>query len=206
MKRNVYAESDEPNHIEERNKSYFSVGNKRHLPSLGRYDLADAILFGFGTDGAEVPHWIHEFLSGGIESGCIINSKRALFLRGLESARYARSDGVHIEFLCNVDGQNAEIGVATGVLVLFGRASMLQRHICRRLLLFMSNGRIGSNGPGGARSRSEFGRTLNPRWLLCSPPRHARRIGWSNGHDDSIARVFIPIIIFDLACTDHGNG
>lgn len=206
MKRNVYAESDERDNIEEQNMSYFSIGNERHLPSLRRYDLAETILFGLGTDGAEVPHWIHEFLSGGIESRDIINFKRAFFLRGLKYARYARPDGVHIEFVCNVDGQNAEIGVATGVLVLFGRARMFQRGRCRQLLLFMNIGGIGSSGSGGARSRSEFGRRLNPRWLLCSPPRHARGIGWSNGYDGSVARIFIPAIIFDVSCTDHGNG
>lgn len=113
-----------PTASKKRNLSYFSVGNEGHLPCLRRYDLADAILFGLGTDGAEVSHRVDEFLGGGIESRRIIDFKRTLFLCRLEHARYTRPDGVHFEFLCNVDRRNAEIGVATGVFVLVGRTSI----------------------------------------------------------------------------------
>jgi len=80
LKRKVYAEAMSSTAEKERNTSYFSVGYEGHLPGLGGYDLAAAILLGLGADGAKVPHWVDEFLSGGIESRHIINFKWAFFL------------------------------------------------------------------------------------------------------------------------------
>jgi len=95
--------------------------------------------------------------------------------------------------------------MATGVLVLFGCASIFQRCRCSLLLLVVGIGDIGHSGSGKAR-RSGFGRRLNPRWLLCIPPGHSRGICWSGGHDDGAARVLILVLVFYWACTDHRNG
>ena len=123
LKRKVYAETVSSTAERERKTPYFSVGYKGHLPGLGGYDLAHTILLRHRADGAEVPHWVDELLSGRIESRHIINFKWAFFLCGLKSAGHTRPDSVHIEILRDGDGRDTEIGMATGVLVLLGGAS-----------------------------------------------------------------------------------
>ena len=208
LKRKAYAGTVSSTVEKGREVAYFSVGYERHLPRLGGYDLADPILLGDGADGAEVSHWVDEFLSGRIECRHIINFKWPLFLCGLKRAGYTCPHGVHIKFFRHGDGRDAEIGMATGVLVLLGRASRFER---RRgwslLLLFVGMGHdIGHSGSGNARRRSGFGRRLNPRWLLCIPPGHSRGICWSGGHNDGAGRVLVLVFVFYWVCADDRNG
>lgn len=58
-------------------KSNLGIGDKGHVPILGRYDLAETVFLGFVADGGDISHGVTELLGRRVVGRAFLETKQS---------------------------------------------------------------------------------------------------------------------------------